>query len=383
MTRLDETHAPALRSWVESANAPTTDFPIQNLPFAVFRRRGSSEPWRGGVAIGDRIVDLAALASDGLSDRVADDALKAAAATEPERFHGTGAPRVAGAASCVVARPARGRAAGATLARHPRRAVRRRVPTARAGRRLHRLLHVDPPRDERRPVVSSGQSAAAELPLGADRLPRPEFVARRVGREHQAAAGTDPGARRCRTRARTEPPHRLRTGTGPLHRHGQRARHAHPDGRGGIAHVRSVPAERLVRARPAGVGVPAARAVPREELRDDALAVDRDDGRARAIPDPLRTRARRTGAARLSRLAGQRGARCHRPDAGSVVADVAHARGGSSRRRGCPPRTSAAARTGRSRSSSRITRSTAATCSRAICWGRARSPDPIPARKAR
>ena len=92
MTRLDETHDPALRSWVESANAPTTDFPIQNLPFAVFRRRGSSEPWRGGVAIGDRIVDLAALASDGLSDPVADDALKAAAAPSLNGFMALGRP---------------------------------------------------------------------------------------------------------------------------------------------------------------------------------------------------------------------------------------------------------------------------------------------------
>ena len=57
---LNETHDPALRSWVASAQADAADFPIQNLPFAVFRRRGRGEAWRGGVAIGDRIVDLAA-----------------------------------------------------------------------------------------------------------------------------------------------------------------------------------------------------------------------------------------------------------------------------------------------------------------------------------
>ena len=54
----NETHDPALRSWVDSANAADTDFPIQNLPFAVFRRRGRGEAFRGGVAIGDQIVDL-------------------------------------------------------------------------------------------------------------------------------------------------------------------------------------------------------------------------------------------------------------------------------------------------------------------------------------
>src|SRR5690349_20464111 len=59
--KLDETHDPALTSWVESANAPGCDFPIQNLPFGIFRRRARKEPPRGGVAIGDQILDLAAL----------------------------------------------------------------------------------------------------------------------------------------------------------------------------------------------------------------------------------------------------------------------------------------------------------------------------------
>jgi fumarylacetoacetase len=49
---------PDLRSWVESANEPRGDFPIQNLPFGVFRRRGSDEPPRIGVAIGDRVLDV-------------------------------------------------------------------------------------------------------------------------------------------------------------------------------------------------------------------------------------------------------------------------------------------------------------------------------------
>jgi fumarylacetoacetase len=56
-----QTHDPKLKSWVESANDPATDFPIQNLPFGVFRRKGSKDAPRGGVAIGDRILDLAAL----------------------------------------------------------------------------------------------------------------------------------------------------------------------------------------------------------------------------------------------------------------------------------------------------------------------------------
>src|SRR5688572_10677181 len=59
--KLDGTHDPALRSWVESANEAGCDFPIQNLPFGIFRRKGTKEAPRGGVAIGDQILDLAAL----------------------------------------------------------------------------------------------------------------------------------------------------------------------------------------------------------------------------------------------------------------------------------------------------------------------------------
>jgi fumarylacetoacetase len=54
----------AQRSWVESANAPDCEFPIQNLPYGVFRTV-NSEP-RVGVAIGDQILDLALLANEQL-----------------------------------------------------------------------------------------------------------------------------------------------------------------------------------------------------------------------------------------------------------------------------------------------------------------------------
>src|SRR5690606_25241522 len=47
----------------ESANTPDNGFPIQNLPFGIFRPRGQSAPFRPGVAIGDKVLDLAALAA--------------------------------------------------------------------------------------------------------------------------------------------------------------------------------------------------------------------------------------------------------------------------------------------------------------------------------
>jgi fumarylacetoacetase len=55
---IDQTHDSKLRSWVDSANAADTDFPIQNLPFGRFRRAGIVEHWRIGVAIGDQVLDL-------------------------------------------------------------------------------------------------------------------------------------------------------------------------------------------------------------------------------------------------------------------------------------------------------------------------------------
>src|SRR5690242_5025466 len=54
---IDETHDPNLRSWVESANVPGCDFPIQNLPLGVFQAPGEDRA-RLGVAIGDSILDV-------------------------------------------------------------------------------------------------------------------------------------------------------------------------------------------------------------------------------------------------------------------------------------------------------------------------------------
>jgi fumarylacetoacetase len=72
---LDETHAVGLESWVASANGHT-EFPIQNLPFGVFSDEGRA---RGGVAIGEAILDLAALADAGLLQGEAQAACESAA----------------------------------------------------------------------------------------------------------------------------------------------------------------------------------------------------------------------------------------------------------------------------------------------------------------
>lgn len=70
---INETHNPDLRSWVESANDPNTDFPIQNLPLCTFEalpvddmgRLPTTPPGEDdetirsvGVLIGDHVLDL-------------------------------------------------------------------------------------------------------------------------------------------------------------------------------------------------------------------------------------------------------------------------------------------------------------------------------------
>jgi fumarylacetoacetase len=92
MTDLNHTHDPAACSWITGANEPHADFPIQNLPLAVFRRRGSDESFRGGVAIDQQIVDLAALARTGLLDGLAQAACEACAGEALNTYMAMGRP---------------------------------------------------------------------------------------------------------------------------------------------------------------------------------------------------------------------------------------------------------------------------------------------------
>lgn len=119
MSLLNETHDPALQSWIASANEEDGDFPIQNLPFGVFRLPG--EAWRGGVAIGDAIVDLAAVARAGVFTGLAgqatlagaQDKLNALMAMGPKAWSALrlalsralrqGSPQKAALAACLVA----------------------------------------------------------------------------------------------------------------------------------------------------------------------------------------------------------------------------------------------------------------------------------------
>lgn len=73
MRMLDHTHDPAATSWIETANDPHAVFPPQSLPYGVFL----AEEWpRPGVAIGDQVVDLTALAEAGLLSAAATVAIR-------------------------------------------------------------------------------------------------------------------------------------------------------------------------------------------------------------------------------------------------------------------------------------------------------------------
>lgn len=61
----DATTDPALRAFFDIP--ADSDFPIQNLPFGIFRP-GRKRPPRVGVAIGDAVLDLSVLADQGLFD---------------------------------------------------------------------------------------------------------------------------------------------------------------------------------------------------------------------------------------------------------------------------------------------------------------------------
>lgn len=88
MQQIDKTHDRTLRSWLPSANGHQ-DFPIQNLPFGIFSPPGGGA--RGGVAIGDAILDLAAALAADLFEGEARKAAEAASGATLNAFLALGA----------------------------------------------------------------------------------------------------------------------------------------------------------------------------------------------------------------------------------------------------------------------------------------------------
>ena len=192
------------------------------------------------------------------------------------------------------------------------------------GRRLRRLLRQRAPRDQRRPHLPTRLRAAdPQLEAPADRLPRP-----------LRAPSSSRAPTSCARSGQRKPPTEPAPVFGPSRaaRHRGRARlrrrRRHPPRRAGAARgcrrapLRRRPAQRLVGARPAGLGVRAARAVPRQVVRHLDLAVGRHDRRAAGRPGaaarpgpasrcptcaasrPTTARARPTGSTCTSRSTG-------------------------------------------------------------------------------
>ena len=179
------------------------------------------------------------------------------------------------------------------------------------------------------PAVPARQPAAAELQVRADRLSRPRssiVVSGDAGAAAERAAQAGRPRRRRPSGRAGNLDFELELGIwiGP----GNELGDADPDRRG-AAHIAGLlPAERLVGARHPGLGVPAARPVPGQELRDDDLALGRHARSAGAVPHRAAAAARRrSGAAALPARRRRPGRRRARPRARGAAADAAMRRG--------------------------------------------------------
>lgn len=116
---LNETHDPQARSWIASANEDGVDFPIQNLPFGIFTTPGIAEP-RGGVAIGDQVLDIVHCYQRGAFDALVADAARACQGTSLNAFMAMGRP---------AWRAMRSRVSALLRAGHPQEARHRELVT--------------------------------------------------------------------------------------------------------------------------------------------------------------------------------------------------------------------------------------------------------------
>ena len=347
------------------------------------------EALRGGVAIGDQIARPGRGVDRGRVRRPGRTAPRRPPRATLNALMALGPRRVVGAAPGAVACAARRRGGRArSCARCLVAQADAEYALPRAHRRLHRLLHVDPSRHQRRQAVPPRQPAAAELQVGADRLPRPRLVDRRQRQRRSARpVGQTHAAGRAKRRASAEP--RASTtswssasSSARATRSASRSRSPTPSRTCSASCLLNDWSARDIQAweyQPLGPFLV-------EELRDHDLAVDRDAGSARAVlachSDAPAGRPAAAAVPRLRQPTARRRASTSQLEV--LAPDAAHARGrasGAARsRRTELPRT----RTGPSRRWSRTTRSTAATCSPATCSApaRCRGPTPGPGRLA-
>ncbi len=90
MSYTDQTNDPALSCWLDSANDPASDFPLQNLPYGVFRKVDSDDHPRIGVAIGDSVLDIFGCLEAGLLSHLDSATADVLAAENLNAFMGLG-----------------------------------------------------------------------------------------------------------------------------------------------------------------------------------------------------------------------------------------------------------------------------------------------------
>ncbi len=277
----DATHDPTRLSWVASANGHA-EFPIQNLPFGVFSTHGGKP--RGGVAIGNSILDIGAALEAGLFSGAARDAAEAAAGP---------------ALNPLLALPATARRAlrqrlSEILAAHSdARGNASRLLHDAAACTLHLPADVGDYTDFFAGIHHArkgGQISRPDSPL----MPNYKYVP--VAYHSRASSVRPSGEDVRRPNGQRKQPSETTPTFGPCRNldyelelgvwigHGNRQGDAIPIGRGGRTHRRLLSAERLVGARHSVVGIAATRAVPRKELPDFGLAVDHHAGGAGALP---------------------------------------------------------------------------------------------------
>ncbi|EEP72053.1 fumarylacetoacetase [Micromonospora sp. ATCC 39149] len=290
-------------TWVTGAEGSV--YGVRNLPYGVFRS-GGGHP-RVGVRIGEFVLDLAAAEAAGL-------VLAAGALGRPtlNAFLALGRPQwtaVRQRVTELLTDDAHRPAVEPLLV--PLAAVE--LLAAVRGGGLRRLLLLRAPRGQRRAdLPPRPAAAAAELEAPADRLPRPGRHGgrlRHADRPPHRAAG-HPG--RAGLRSVRTPRHRGRGGL--RRRRVQRARRAGRGGRLRRPRLRGGAGQRLVRPGHPGLGVPAARPVPRQVLRHLRVGLGDAAGRARR-----RVRARARAGPAVDAVAARRAERGAGPAAGRGV----------------------------------------------------------------
>ena len=245
---------------------------------------GAGQQPRVGVAIGDQILDVAAAADRLRAGWPPKRRRKPARRRTLNHADGARAAGLVGAAARFVARARAPTAATRGLRRHltPMAQAELLLPVAIGDFTdfYASVFH----------ATNAGRAFRPDNPL----LPNYKYVP--VAYHGRGSSIRVSGTPVKRPQGQRKPPdrggaelrsvaqHGFRARARHVYRHADRARRHRAGRQGGRAHFRLLPAQRLVGARRAGLGIPAARAVPRQEFRHHGFALGGDAGSAGAVP---------------------------------------------------------------------------------------------------